>query len=81
MGMPDDQTWIDSREEIKHFSKVTSLGHVVAKLDNMTHKTTENLRTYIYQYTTMHYATTNKFINRILILERYSDSWLPLLTQ
>ena len=49
------------REELKHcFSDQISLGHTAAQLENMTQKPNEPLRLYIYRYSKLHKAVTQK---------------------
>ena len=47
--------WKAIREELKRcFSDQTSLGHAAAQLENMTQKTNEPLRLYIFRYSKIH---------------------------
>ena len=60
MALPHDKPWSAIREELKHFSDQISLGHTAAQLENMTQKPNEPLRLYIYRYSKLHKAVTQK---------------------
>ena len=61
MVLPHDKPWSAIREELKHcFSDQISLGHTAAQLENMTQKPNEPLRLYIYRYSKLHKAVTQK---------------------
>ena len=61
MALPHDKPWSAIREELKHcFSDQISLGHTAAQLENMTQKLNEPLRLYIYRYSKLHKAVTQK---------------------
>ena len=59
--LPHNKSWSAIREELKHcFSDQISLGHNAAQLENMTQKANETLRLYIYHYSKLHKAVTQK---------------------
>ena len=58
MALPYNKSWSAIREELKHFSDQISLGHTAAQLE--TQKPNEPLRLYIYQYSKLHKAVTQK---------------------
>ena len=61
MALPHNKPWSAIREELKHcFSDQISLGHTAAQLENMTQKPNEPLRLYIYRYSKLHKAVTEK---------------------
>ena len=61
MALPHNKAWSIIREDLKHcFSDQISLGHTAAQLENMTQKPNEPLRLYIYQYSKLHKAVTQK---------------------
>ena len=61
MALPQNKPWSAIREELKHcFSDQISLGHTAAQLENMTQKPNEPLRLYIYRYSKLHKAVTQK---------------------
>ena len=61
MALPHTKSWSAIREELKRcFSDQISLGHTAAQLENMTQKPNEPLRLYIYQYSKLHKAITQK---------------------
>ena len=61
MALPQNKPWSAIREELKHcFSDQISLGHTAAHLENMTQKPNEPLRLYIYRYSKLHKAVTQK---------------------
>ena len=61
MALPHNKSWSAIREELKHcFSDQISLGHTAAQLENMTQKPKEPLRLYIYCYSKLHKAVTQK---------------------
>ena len=61
MALPHNKSWLAIREELKRcFSDQISLGHTAAQLENMTQKPNEPLRLYIYQYSKLHKAVTQK---------------------
>ena len=61
MALPHNKPWSAIREELKHcFSDQISLGHTAAQLENMTQKPNEPLRLYIYRYSKLHKAVTQK---------------------
>ena len=54
-------SWRAIKEELKRcFSDQTSLGHVAAQLENMTQKTNEPLRLYIFRYSKIHKSMTKQ---------------------
>ena len=61
MALPHNKSWSAIREELKRcFSDQISLGHTAAQLENMTQKPNEPLRLYIYCYSKLHKAVTQK---------------------
>ena len=61
MALPHNKPWSAIREELKRcFSDQISLGHTAAQLENMTQKPNEPLRLYIYRYSKLHKAVTQK---------------------
>ena len=61
MALPQNKPWSAIREELKRcFSDQISLGHTAAQLENMTQKPNEPLRLYIYRYSKLHKAVTQK---------------------
>ena len=61
MALPHNKSWSAIREELKHcFLDQISLGHTAAQLENMTQKPNEPLRLYIYHYSKLHKAVTQK---------------------
>ena len=61
MALPHDKPWSAIREELKRcFSDQISLGHTASQLENMTQKLNEPLRLYIYRYSKLHKAVTQK---------------------
>ena len=61
MALPHNKPWSAIREELKCcFSDQISLGHTAAQLENMTQKLNEPLRLYIYRYSKLHKAVTQK---------------------
>ena len=61
MALPHTKSWSAIREELKRcFSDQISLGHTAAQLENMTQKPNEPLRLYIYRYSKLHKAVTQK---------------------
>ena len=61
MALPHTKSWSAIREELKRcFSDQILLGHTAAQLENMTQKPNEPLRLYIYQYSKLHKAVTQK---------------------
>ena len=60
MALPHNKPWSAITEELKHFSDQISLGHTAAQLENMTQKPNEPLRLYIYRYSKLHKAVTQK---------------------
>ena len=61
MALPHNKSWSAIREELKHcFSDQISLGHTAAQLENMTQKPNGPLRLYIYRYSKLHKAVTQK---------------------
>ena len=61
MALPYTKSWSAIREELKRcFSDQISLGHTTAQLENMTQKPNEPLRLYIYWYSKLHKAVTQK---------------------
>ena len=60
MALPHNKPWSAIREELKFFSDQISLGHTAAQLENMTQKPNEPLRLYIYRYSKLHKAVTQK---------------------
>ena len=61
MALPQNKPWSAIREELKRcFSDQISLGHTASQLENMTQKPNEPLRLYIYRYSKLHKAVTQK---------------------
>ena len=61
MALPQNKPWSAIREELKCcFSDQISLGHTAAQLENMTQEPNEPLRLYIYRYSKLHKAVTQK---------------------
>ena len=61
MVLPHNKSWLAIREELKRcFSDQISLGHTAAQLENMTQKANEPLQLYIYHYSKLHKAVTQK---------------------
>ena len=61
MALPHNKPWSAIREELKLcFSDQISLGHTASQLENMTQKLNEPLRLYIYRYSKLHKAVTQK---------------------
>ena len=61
MALPHNKSWSAIREELEHcFLDQISLGHTAAQLDNMTQKPNEPLQLYIYHYSILHKAVTQK---------------------
>ena len=61
MALPHNKSWLAVIEELKRcFSDQISLGHTAAQLENMTQKPNEPLRHYIYLYSKLHKAVTQK---------------------
>ena len=61
MTLPHTKSWSAIREELKRcFSDQILLGHTAALLENITQKPNEHLRLYIYQYSMLHKAVTQK---------------------
>ena len=61
MALPHNKSWSAIREELKHcFLDQISLGHTAAQLENMTQKPNEPLQLYIYRYSKLHKAVTQK---------------------
>ena len=61
MALPHNKSWSAIREELKQcFSDQISLGHIAAQLENMTQKPNKPLRLYIYHYSKLHEAVTQK---------------------
>ena len=61
MALPHNKSWLAIREELKRcFSDQISLGHTAAQLENMTQKPNEPLQLYIYCYSKLHKAVTQK---------------------
>ena len=61
MALPHNKSWSAIREELKCcFSDQISLGHTAAQLENMAQKLNELLRLYIYRYSKLHKAVTQK---------------------
>ena len=55
MALLNAHSWKAIREELKRcFSDQTSLGHAAAQLENMTQKSNEPLRLYIFRYLKIH---------------------------
>ena len=61
MALPQNKPQSAIREEIKHcFSDQISLGHTASQLENLTQKPNEPLQLYIYRYSKLHKAVTQK---------------------
>ena len=61
MALPQNKPWSALREELKHcFSDQISLGHTASQLENLAQKPNEPLRLYIYRYSKLHKAITQK---------------------
>ena len=61
MALPHNKPWSVIREELKCcFSDQISLGHTAAELENMTQKPNKPLRLYIYHYSKLNKAVTQK---------------------
>ena len=61
MALPQNKPRSAIREELKRcFSDQISLGHTASQLENMTQKPNEPLRLYIYRYSKLHKAATQK---------------------
>ena len=61
MALPNAHSWKAIREELKRcFSDQTSLGHAAAQLENMTQKSNEPLRLYIFRYSKIHKSVTKR---------------------
>ena len=76
MGMPTDQPWVASREELKRcFFDLTSLGHASAQLENITEGADKSLHLYIHRYSKMIIQQQIRLLKRIQILLDPSDSW------
>ena len=61
MALPQNRPWSAIREELKCcFSDQISLGHTVSQLENLTQRPNEPLRLYIYRYSKLHKAVTQK---------------------
>ena len=61
MALPHNKSWSAIREELKCcFTDQISLGHTAAQLENMTQKPIEPLQLYIYHYSKLHKAVTQK---------------------
>ena len=61
MVLPNARSWRPIRQELKRcFSDQTSLGHVAAQLENMTQKSNELLRLYIFRYSKIHKSLTKR---------------------
>ena len=61
MALPHTKSWSAIREELKRcFSDQILLRHTAAQLENMTQKPNEPLRLYIYRYSKLHKAVTQK---------------------
>ena len=61
MALPQNKPWSAIREELKRcFSDQISLGHTASQLENRTQKPNEPLRLYIYRYSKLHKAVTQK---------------------
>ena len=61
MALPQNKPWSAIREELKRcFSDQISLGHTASQLENLTQRPTEPLRLYIYRYSKLHKAVTQK---------------------
>ena len=61
MALPHNKSWSSIREELKRwFSDQISLGHTAAHLDNMTQNPNEPLQLYIYHFSKLHKAVTQR---------------------
>ena len=61
MALPQNKPLSAIREELKRcFSDQISLGHTASQLENMTQNPNEPLRLYIYRYSKLHKAVTQK---------------------
>ena len=61
MVLPNARSWRPIREELKRcFSDQTSLGHAATQLENMTEKSNEPLRLYIFRYSKIHKSVTKR---------------------
>ena len=61
MALPHNKSWSAIREELKRcFSDQIPLGHTAAQLENMTQKPNEPLQLYIYCYSKLYKAVTQK---------------------
>ena len=61
MALPQNKPWSAIREELKRcFSDQISLCHTASQLENLTQKPNEPLRLYIYRYSKLHKAVTQK---------------------
>ena len=61
MALPHNESWSAIREELKRcLSDQISLGHTAAQLENMTQRPNEPLQLYIYRYSKLHKAVTQK---------------------
>ena len=61
LALPNAHSWKAIREELKRcFSDQTSLGHAAAQLENMTQKSNEPLRLYIFRYSKIHKSVTKR---------------------
>ena len=61
MALPHAKSWSAIREELKRcFSDQILLGYTAAQLGNMTQKPNEPLKLYIYRYSKLHKAVTQK---------------------
>ena len=61
MALPHDKPWSAIRERTETlFLRSDFLGHTAAQLENMTQKPNEPLRLYIYRYSKLHKAVTQK---------------------
>ena len=59
MALPNGRSRKVIREELKRcFSDQTSLGHAATQLENMTQKSNEPLRLYIFRYSKIHESAT-----------------------
>ena len=77
MALPNARSWRPIREELKRcFSDQTSLGHAAAQLQNMTQKSNEPLRLYIFTYSKIHKSVTK----RDVCYDKDSSRWFRFLT-
>ena len=61
MALPNARSWGAIREELKRcFSDQASLGHAAAQLENMTQKSNEPFRLYIFRYLKIHKSVTRR---------------------